>query len=104
MPRERDDLEDLIAERSAANPAFGAMVEDALRRSRLVRQLAEGRGLRACPERPWRPGWGPSEATAARLEAAGPDAKLSTLARYAAALGKRIEWRVVDQEETRSAV
>lgn len=47
---------------------------------------------------------GTSEATAARLEAAGPDAKLSTLARYAAALGKRIEWRVVDQEETRSAV
>jgi predicted transcriptional regulator len=37
-----------------------------------------------------------SPSAVARLEAGASDAKLSTLQRCAAALGKKIEWRVVD--------
>jgi ribosome-binding protein aMBF1 (putative translation factor) len=101
MPRGRDDLEDLIAERSALNPGFRAMVDDALRRRQLVRQLVEGRRAAGVTRTIVAARMRTSESTVARLEAAGADAKLSTLARYAAALGKRIEWRVVDDEDSR---
>lgn len=37
------------------------------------------------------------ESAVARLEKGEPDAKLSTVGRYAAALGKRLEWRTVSQ-------
>lgn len=104
MPRGRDDLEDFIADRTAANPEFAAMVEDTLRRRQLLRQLAEDRRAGGLTRTIVAARMGTSESAVARLEAGEGDTKLSTLARYAAALGKRIEWRVVDDEETRSAV
>jgi len=38
------------------------------------------------------------DSAVARLEGGEANANLSTVGRYAAALGKRIEWRIVDQE------
>jgi len=38
---------------------------------------------------------GTSEAAVSRLESGKVDPKVSTAERYAAALGKRVEWRVV---------
>ena len=37
---------------------------------------------------------GTSQSAVARLEAGDVDAKLSTVERYAAALGRRVEWRI----------
>ena len=37
-----------------------------------------------------------TQSAAARLESSAADTKLSTVDRYAAALGCRVEWRVVD--------
>jgi predicted transcriptional regulator len=37
-----------------------------------------------------------SQPTVAKLERAEGDPKLSTVERYAAAVGKRVEWRLID--------
>lgn len=39
---------------------------------------------------------GTSQSAVARLESGDVDPKASTLARYAAALGRRIEWNLVE--------
>lgn len=39
---------------------------------------------------------GTSQSQVARLEAASCDAKMSTVEKYAAVLGKRVEWKLVD--------
>jgi predicted transcriptional regulator len=40
-----------------------------------------------------------SERAVARLEAGATDPHLSTVARFAAAIGKRVEWRLVDRAD-----
>jgi predicted transcriptional regulator len=40
-----------------------------------------------------------SERAVARLETGTIDPHLSTVARFAEAIGKRVEWRLVDQED-----
>jgi predicted transcriptional regulator len=42
---------------------------------------------------------GTSEAAVARLEAAAVDPKVSTIERFAAAVGKRIHWELVDANQ-----
>ena len=98
MTRRRDDLDDFIAERAATNPDFAVMVDEALARRQLLRQLAEDRQAEGLSRTTVAARMGTSESAVARLEGGQADTKLSTLARYAAALGKRIEWRVVDQQ------
>jgi predicted transcriptional regulator len=42
---------------------------------------------------------GTSQSAVARLESGGLDARLSTLERYAAALGQTVEWQIRPSEE-----
>jgi len=44
---------------------------------------------------------GTSQSAVARLERGDVDARLSTLERYAAALGRTVNWQVRSQEESR---
>jgi ribosome-binding protein aMBF1 (putative translation factor) len=92
----RDDLDDFIAERTRAKADFPAMVEEALARRQLLRALAEERQAEGLTRTTVAARMGTSESAVARLEGGQSDTKLSTVARYAAALGKRIEWKVVD--------
>jgi ribosome-binding protein aMBF1 (putative translation factor) len=103
VTRQRDDLEDFIAKRAQSDPDFPAMVEEALARRQLLRRLAADRQAEGLTRTTIAARMGTSESAVARLEGGEADTKLSTLARYAAALGKRIEWRVVDRDQTRSA-
>jgi len=104
VPRRQDDLEGFIAERTAANSDFATIVEGAFHRRQLLRQLGSDRQAGGLTRTVVAARMATSESAVARIEAREADTKLSTLARYAAALGKRIEWRVVDQQESPSAV
>ena len=43
---------------------------------------------------------GTSQSAVARLESGGADLRLSTLERYAAALGRRLDWRLETDGDT----
>ncbi len=43
---------------------------------------------------------GTSQSAVARLESGGLDARLSTLERYAAALGRTVDWQIRSSEES----
>jgi DNA-binding transcriptional regulator YiaG len=93
-----DFLDEVIQERTAMNPAFTVMVEEAYQRRLLLRQIAEARKAAHLTRTVVAARMGTSEAAVARLEAATGDPKASTLERFAAAVGKRIQWELVDAE------
>ena len=97
MAKARDDLDEFIADRARTNPDFPRLVDEALARRQLLRNLAAEREAGGLTRTVVAARMGTSESAVARLEKGEADAKLSTVGRYAAALGKRVEWRIVDQ-------
>ncbi len=91
-----DFLDEIIEERTAMNPAFPAMVEEAHQRRLLLRQLAEARKAAHLTRTAVAARMGASEAAVARLEAATGDPRASSIERFAAAVGKRIHWEMVE--------
>lgn len=89
-----DFLAEIIGERRAKNPAFHAMVDVALERRRMLRQLAEDRLALGLSQTAVAAQMGTSQSAIARIESGKADVKLSTLERYAATLGRKVEWRV----------
>jgi ribosome-binding protein aMBF1 (putative translation factor) len=97
--KEEDFLDELIRERSARNPNFPALVEAAEARRELLLGLANARERSGFTQTEVAAAMGTSQSQVARLESAGVDAKLSTIEKLAAVLGKRIEWRLVDAKK-----
>ncbi|MEX1208255.1 MAG: helix-turn-helix transcriptional regulator [Acidimicrobiia bacterium] len=97
-----DFLTELIHDRSAANERFAELVEAAFQRRELIRQLAAIRAERAISQTELAALMGTSQSAVARLESGDSDARASTLGRYAAALGHRIEFSIVDESPKRS--
>jgi len=97
MRKPGDDLREFIADRARANPNFPRLVDEALARRQLLRDLAAQREVEGLTRTVVASRMGTSESAVARLEKGEADAKLSTVGRYAAALGKRVEWRIVDR-------
>jgi transcriptional regulator with XRE-family HTH domain len=91
-----DFLAEMIAERTKANPDFPVLVEAALNRRELLRALAAERLAAGITQTELAAALGTSQAQVARLESGNADAKLSTISRLAAVLGKQIEFRVTD--------
>ena len=95
MPTHRDDfLDEIIGERAERNPEFPELVDAALRRRELLRELSARREALGLSQTVVAARMGTSQSAVARLEAGEGDAKLSTVERFAAALGQRVEWRV----------
>lgn len=94
MANRKDFLDELVDERSRQNPEFPALVEAALRRRQLLRELAERRERLGLSQTAVAARMGTSQSAVARLEAGEIDAKFSTVERFAAALGQKVEWRV----------
>lgn len=90
MPEYYDDLEASIAKRAAKNPEFPKMVEAALRERRLLRELAARRVALGLSQKVVAKLMGTTQPALARLERGEIDPKLSTLERYAEALGANI--------------
>lgn len=89
----RDDLDRYIAKRAKANPEFPELVEAALRARKLLRALAERRQALQLSQTVIAARMGTSQSALARLEAGESDPRISTVERYALALGDELELR-----------
>jgi ribosome-binding protein aMBF1 (putative translation factor) len=94
MANGHDFLDEVVGERGRRNPAFPELVEAARRRRQLLRELGTKREKLGLSQTTVAARMGTSQSAVARLESGEIDAKLSTVERFAAALGLRIDWRV----------
>jgi hypothetical protein len=90
-----DALDEMVAEFTKENPAFPGLLRGAERRRRLLRTLAEQRKARKLSQTLVAAAMRTSQPTLARLETSAADTKLSTLERYADALGYSVEYHLV---------
>lgn len=89
----RDDLDSLIDELSQDDPGLGLRVTAALERRELARNLAGRRRDAGLTQTEIASRMGTSQGQVARFES-GADTRLSTVARYAAALGVKVGWSI----------
>src|SRR5437660_10108771 len=87
----KDDLDRLIDELAANDPSIRSRIDAALERRELARQLAERRRTAGLTQTQLAKRMGTSQGQVTRLES-GADTRLSTVARYAAAVGMKVEW------------
>jgi seryl-tRNA synthetase len=95
MASEPDALDQLIAERTARNPDFPKLLETARRRRALLNELAALRGRQRQSQTAVAAEMETSQSSVARLENSAGDARLSTIDRYAEALGYRVQWHLL---------
>ena len=95
MPK-RDFVDQVVEERTRNNPRFADMVEAALEARRLLRARARCRVRRGLTQAAVAAKMETSQSAVARMERGEIDARLSTVARYAAAVGERVEWRLAE--------
>ena len=89
----KDDLDQLIDEFAEDNPGIGPLVAAALERRELARQLADRRREAGLTQTELAERMGTSLGQVTRFES-GADTHMSTIARYAAAIGMKVEWRL----------
>ncbi|MGH2746527.1 MAG: helix-turn-helix domain-containing protein [Actinomycetota bacterium] len=90
----KDFLDELIDEGTKRDPRFSDMVENAYQRRRLLRELASKRERAGITQKDVATRMHTSQSAVSRIERGEIDAKLSTVERYATAIGHRLEWRV----------
>ena len=93
---EQDFLDEMIEESTKSNPEFPALMEEARQRRALLQALAAVRSRSRISQSAIAKQIKTSQPAIARLEAGTVDPRFSTLQRYAASVGKRIEWTIVD--------
>ncbi len=98
-----DFLAEVIVDRTKRNPKFPKLLEAAVRRRELVGSLTAKREELAISQELVAERMGTSQPAIARLEAGEVDAKLSTLERFASALGYRIHWDLVPEHSADSS-
>jgi ribosome-binding protein aMBF1 (putative translation factor) len=96
VPKRKDLVTELVEERTARSPGFPALVEAASHRRDLLRTLAADREATGLSQTAIAARMSTSQSAVARIESGQADVKLSTLERYAAAVGKRVQWELVD--------
>ncbi|GAC1498571.1 MAG: helix-turn-helix transcriptional regulator [Ktedonobacteraceae bacterium] len=92
----QDFLDEMIEESVQSNPEFLSLMEEARQRRALLAALADTRNHARISQDTLAKRIKTSQSAIARLEAGSVDPRLSTLQRYAASVGKRIEWKLVD--------
>lgn len=93
---EPDAVEETIADYSAQDARFLTLMEEARTRKRLLRELAEMRADANLTQQDVAQRMETSQPAIARMETGGVDPRLSTVQRYAASIGKRLRWQLVD--------
>jgi DNA-binding XRE family transcriptional regulator len=93
---EQDFLDEMIEESTRRNPQFPSLMEEAHQRRALLEALAAIRSRSRISQSALAKRIHTSQSAIARLEAGIVDPRLSTIQRYAASVGKRIQWTLVD--------
>jgi ribosome-binding protein aMBF1 (putative translation factor) len=104
MAKESDFLDEVIGERQKKNPAFQALVDAARDRRSMLRRLTDDRIGLGLSQTAVAAEMGTSQSAVARIESGKADVKLSTLERYAATLGRKVEWHLAPATSSRSSV
>lgn len=102
MRKKKDFLDELIEERTKANPRFPELVEAALERRKLLRELASVREAAGLSQTLVAAKMGTSQSAVARIETGEVDVRMSTVERYAAAVGSRVTWAVAGARAPRT--
>ncbi len=89
----KDFLDEVTEERASANPDFPKMVEAALRTRRLLRSLADRRKELGLSQTAVAARMGTSKSALARLESGELDPRISTVERFASAVGEELNHR-----------
>jgi len=89
-----DFLDEIIEESTKKNPEFPELVDAAYGRRRLLKELVRKRERANLTQQEVATKMGTSQSAVARLEGGGTDLRLSTVDRYATAVGHRMEWRL----------
>ena len=95
-PDKLDDLDRYVAKRGQASPTFLQLYGAAIRERELLRTLAARRVQIGLSQREVAARMRTSQAAIARFERGETDPRLSTIERFAAAIGQRVEWKIVD--------
>ena len=91
MSEQYDDLDAYIEKQAARNPNVPKMVDAVLKERRLLRKLAARRVEMGLSQKAVAAMMGTTQPALARLERGEIDPKLSTLERYAEALGLNLD-------------
>ena len=92
----QDFLDEMVDESTRRNAEFPALLEEARQRRALLESLATIRSRSRMTQSAIAKRINTSQSAIARLEAGIVDPRLSTVQRYAASVGKRIQWTLVD--------
>ncbi|MDQ3676637.1 MAG: helix-turn-helix domain-containing protein [Actinomycetota bacterium] len=90
-----DDLDTYIDERSAREPGFRAQHAAALSRREMMRRMADARLAADRTQTELGAVVGTSQAQIARIEKGDADCRISSVERYAAALGFELRYQLV---------
>lgn len=101
MPK--DFLDEIVEKRTKTNPDFPQMVEANLRARRLLQSLAERRKKLGLSQTAVAARMGTSQSALARLEGGESDPRISTVERYALAVGQELAHRRVPERASMSA-
>jgi len=100
--RPADALDRSIRRRTAANPDYTRLVQAALDRRHLMRALAAERERQRIPQQAVARSMKTSQPAVARIETGEVDVRLSTIDRYAAAVGRRVRYQLAPARGARA--
>lgn len=95
MADARDDLDVYIDERTAREPGFRAQHAAALSRREMMRRMADARLAAERSQTELGAAVGTSQAQIARIEKGDADCRISSVERYAAALGFEVRYQLI---------
>ena len=93
---EQDFLDEMIEESTRRNAEFPSLMEEARQRRALLEALTAIRSHSRISQSALAKRIHTSQSAIARLEAGIVDPRFSTIQRYAASVGKRIQWTLID--------
>ena len=98
--RPKDELDELVAQRTAKNPEFPGLLAAAAARRELIDALRQARIDAGLSQTEVAARMRTSASSIARLERVAQNSTLQTVQEYAAALGKSLAWSLDDVKPT----